>query len=185
MGSDTESGRLSIMSGGAENSSSTERRAPHFIEQLLLLMWKRRLELLSSKTEFLKTFLPPLLFFILLVLFKETLKLEKIEEYLVPISFWVLIQKNVVAITYEKSARLQEAMSMMGLNMAVYWLSYFVMDGVLIGLVISLLCTICTTGGLFSDGNFGDIFALLFVFCIAAEPFVFMICSFFSNPQVR
>lgn len=172
------------MSGGDPEASIKSRRAPAFLEQLLLLMWKRKLELLSSKTEILKTFLPPLLFFILLVLFKETLKLEKIEEYMVPISFWVLIQKNVVAITYEKSARLQEAMSMMGLNMAIYWLSYFVVDGIIIGLVISLLCTICTVGGLFNDGNFGDIFALLFVFCIAAEPFVFMICSFFSNPQV-
>jgi hypothetical protein len=105
--------RMSIMSGDEHERGGKVNRAPHFIEQLLLLMWKRKLELLSSKTEFFKTFLPPLLFFILLVLFKETLELEKIEEYLVPISFWVLLQKNVVAITYEKSARLQEAMSMM------------------------------------------------------------------------
>lgn len=92
---------------------SMVNRKPAFVEQLLLLMWKRKLELLSSKTEFLKTFLPPLLFFLLMVLFKEALSLEKVEEYLVPIAFWVLVQKNVVAITYEKSARLQEAMSMM------------------------------------------------------------------------
>lgn len=115
-------GRLSILSQDDDNipderamskDSSAVKRSPPFVEQLLLLMWKRKLELLSSKTEFLKTFLPPLLFFLLMVLLKETLKLEKIEEYLVPISFWVLMQKNVVAITYEKSARLQEAMSMM------------------------------------------------------------------------
>ena len=68
--------------------------------------------------------------------------------------------------------------------MVVYWLSYFIVDGVIIGFVISMLCSICTTGGLFSDGNFFDIFALLFVFCIAVMPFVFTICAFFSNPQV-
>jgi hypothetical protein len=95
---------------GGEGKAS---RANPFVEQLLLLMWKRKLELLSSKTEFFKTYMPPVLVFILLVLFKETLELEKVEEYLVPISFWVLLQKNVVAITYEKSVRLQEAMSMM------------------------------------------------------------------------
>ena len=68
--------------------------------------------------------------------------------------------------------------------MVVYWMSYFVTDGVINGFVISLLCTITTTGGLFSDGNFFDIFGLLFVFCISVMPFVFFICSFFSNPQV-
>ena len=106
-------GRLSIISADEQRVAATTKRAPKFIEQLLLLMWKRRLELFSNKTEVLKTFLPPTLFFILLVLFKETLDLEKVEEYMVPLSFWVFIQKNVVAITYEKSARLQEAMSMM------------------------------------------------------------------------
>lgn len=115
----TEMERMSIMTdGGKKNRESFGggvqlNPAPRFTDQLLLLMWKRKLELLSSKTEFFKTFIPPLLFFLLLVLFKETLDLELIEEYMVPISFWVLLQKNVVAITYEKSARLQEAMSMM------------------------------------------------------------------------
>ena len=106
---------LSIMSseGNERLSNLPSKNRNMFMEQLLLLMWKRKLELTATKTEILKTFLPPLLFFLLMVLFKEALNLEKIEEYLVPISFWVLIQKNVVAITYEKSARLQEAMSMM------------------------------------------------------------------------
>jgi hypothetical protein len=71
-----------------------------------------------------------------------------------------------------------------GLHMAVYWLSYFLVDGVITDLALALLCSLLALGGLFSAGSFFDIFALLFVFCISVLPFVFLLCSFFNNPQV-
>lgn len=84
---------------------------------------------------------------------------------------------------FEKATRLQESMRMMGLSDTAYWISYFISDGIILGFIVSMFCCILSTYGLFNQGNFGEIFALLFLFCIAASPFGFFLCSFFDTPQ--
>ena len=49
--------------------------------------------------------------------------------------------------------------------------------------MLSFLCTLFTTGGLFNNANFGTILGLLFVFCLSAVPFAFFLCAFFDTPQ--
>ncbi len=89
---ETKYGDDDTVSGASIGSSTLlQTRTPKFLDQLKLLMWKRKLELFSNKTEILKTFLPSLLMFLLLVLFKETLNLELVEEYLVFYCFLLFI----------------------------------------------------------------------------------------------
>lgn len=155
--------------------------------QIRLLLWKRKIELLSNRTELFKYVGPPILFFLMLILiyalFGEMFYDGGIEDYFVPIGFWLFVQKNVVSIMYEKSSRLQESMRMMGLFDAAYWSSYFISDGIVLGFFISLACSIVSTYGLFNHGNFFAIFGLLFLFCVSIVPFGFFICSFFDTPQ--
>lgn len=84
---------------------------------------------------------------------------------------------------YEKSTRLQETMKMMGLSDAAYWLSYFISDGILTGFLLSLLCMLFSTAGLFNDGNLGKILGLLYCYTLAATSFSFFLCSFFDSTQ--
>jgi hypothetical protein len=46
----------------------------------------------------------------------------------------------------EKHTRVQEAMRMMGLQDIAYWVSYFLFDGVAIGLLLSFVCALFTVG---------------------------------------
>lgn len=154
--------------------------------QLKLLLWKRRVEIFNQKWELVKYLAPPGLFFILMILLYAVFDLfydGGIEDYIVPLAFWVFIQKNVVNIMFEKSTRLQESMRMMGLSDTAYWVSYFISDGIVLGFLVTLFCCILSTYGLFNQANFGAIFALLFLFCIASAPFGFFLCSFFDTPQ--
>lgn len=156
------------------------------ISQINLLLWKRRVEIFNQKWEAPKYLGIPGLFFVLMILLYEVFVNNysgDIEEYFVPIAFWMFIQKNVVNIMFEKSTRLQESMRMMGLSDAAYWVSYFISDGLVLGFIVSMFCTILSTPGLFNEGNFGSIFAMLFLFCIASVPFGFFLCSFFDTPQ--
>ena len=56
-----------------------------------------------------------------------------------------------------------------------YWASYFISEGVIIGIM--------TVGGLFNDANFGTILGFLFCFCLSAVPISFFIFAFFDAPQ--
>ena len=137
------------------------------ITQLKLLLWKRRVEIMNQKYEIIKYFFPPFLFFILMILLYSVFKLFSsggIEDYLVPLAFWIFIQKTIINIMYEKSTRLQESMRMMGLSDLAYWISYFISDGIILGFLLSLFCCIISLYGLFNNGNFGSIFILLYLF---------------------
>lgn len=154
--------------------------------QIKLLMWKRYCEQTKSKFDLMKVILPPILFFVLLILMYEVFSFffpGGLEPLVVPFGFWIFVQRIVVQIMYEKSSRLQESMRMMGLSDVAYWTSYFISDGVILGFFLSFICTIFTTGGLFNDGNFGAILGLLFCFCLSVVPFAFFLCSFFDTPQ--
>mmetsp|Transcript_6715 Transcript_6715/g.15361 ORF Transcript_6715/g.15361 Transcript_6715/m.15361 type:complete len:1436 (+) Transcript_6715:45-4352(+) len=159
---------------------------PKLLFQIKLLLWKRYLESTKSKWDLLKVIIPALLIFALVILcysqftfFSENM----LEPFLVPFAFWIFIQRLVVHIMFEKSSRLQESMRMMGLSDLAYWTSYVISDGVVLGFLLSFLCTIFTVGGLFQGANFGVILGFLFVFCLAAVPFSFFLTAFFDTPQ--
>lgn len=154
--------------------------------QIKLLIWKRYCESTKTKSDLLKIFAPAILFFVLLILLYEAFGFFAaggLEPFFVPLAFWLYIQRIVVQIMFEKSSKLQESMRMMGLFDISYWTSYFIADGVLLGFVVSFICAIVSTGGLFNDANFGDVLGLLFVFCLAAVSFSFFLTSFFDSPQ--
>jgi len=154
--------------------------------QIKLLLWKRYLESTKSKWDLAKVIVPAVLFFILLILLYSVFNFFAaggLEPFIVPLAFWIFVQRIVVQIMFEKSSRLQESMRMMGLSDFAYWTSYFISDGVVLGFVLSFLCTIVSAAGLFNDANFGAVLGLLFVFCLSAVPFAFFLCSFFDTPQ--
>jgi hypothetical protein len=157
------------------------------ISQIKLLLWKRKVELLKQRSEIFKYIGPPVLFFVLLILLYEVFGNlfypGGIEDYLIPLGFWIFVQKNIVNIMFEKFTKLQESMKMMGLHDVAYWTAYFISDGVILGLIISFLCAILSTYGLFNEGNFGDILGMLYLFCLSSVTFGFFICSFFDTPQ--
>ena len=164
----------------------TRGEASTLFFQIKLLLWKRYLETTKSKWDLLKVILPASLFFVLMILLYQVfdfLAAGGVEEFLVPLAFWIYIQRIVVQIMFEKSSRLQESMRMMGLSDVAYWTSYFISEGVVLGFVLSLILSIISTGGLFNSGSFGAILGFLFVFCLSAVPFCFFICAFFDTPQ--
>lgn len=167
----------------ASNGSSP---VGNFLFQVKLLLWKRYLESTKSKWDLLKVLLPAVLFFILMILLYAVFDFfaaGAIEPFLVPLAFWIYIQRIVVQIMFEKSSRLQESMRMMGLSDVAYYTSYFISDGVILGFLLSFLVTLFTVGGLFNGANFGVILGFLFVFCLSAIPFAFFVCAFFDPPQ--
>lgn len=156
------------------------------IFQIRLLCWKRYVESTKSKWELLKLFVPAVSCFVLLILlYNVSLSIDPdgAEPFLVPLAFWIFMQRIVVQIMFEKYHRLQESMRMMGMSEFAYWMSYILSEGVVVGFVLSFLLAIVSTGGLFNDANFGVILGFLFVFCLSAVPFCFFICSFFNTPQ--
>jgi ATP-binding cassette subfamily A (ABC1) protein 3 len=108
---------------------------------------------------------------------------DGIESFFVPTAFWMFVQRTVVQIMYEKSSRLQESMRMMGLSDFAYWTSYFIADGIILGFILSFLCSILTVGGLFNSVDFGLILGILYVFCLSATSFAFFLTAFFDTPQ--
>jgi hypothetical protein len=155
--------------------------------QIRLLIWKRYVESTKSKLDLAKVLLPSMLFFSLMILiysqFNGLFDNDGLEPFIVPLAFWIYMQRLVVQIMYEKSTRLQESMRMMGLSDFAYWSGYFLSDGVLLGFVLSFVCTLFTVGGLFNGANFGVILGMFFVFCLSSVPFCFFLCSFFDTPQ--
>eukprot|EP01038_Epipyxis_sp_PR26KG_P007819 gene7819-10621_t len=158
-----------------------------FFFQIQLLIWKRFKETTKSKWDIVKLILPSISFFVLIILIYNLIKNlfdpDGVEPFLVPLAFWLFIQRMVVQILNEKATRLQESMRMMGLYDSAYWISYFIYDGIITGFVLSFFCAILSTAGLFNNANFGEILGLLFVFCLSAIPFSFFICSFFDTTQ--
>jgi hypothetical protein len=155
--------------------------------QIKLLIWKRWCEMTKSKWDVAKVLLPAILFFILMILLYSVVGVfhgGAVEPFLVPLAFWTFLQRIVVQVMYEKSSRLQESMRMMGLSDSAYWTSYFISDGLLLGVLLSFIGAILSAGGgLFNEANFGDIWGFLLVFCMSAVPFGFFLCSFFDTPQ--
>ena len=155
--------------------------------QIKLMLWKRYAESTKSKWEIIKLILPAILFFVFMILiysvFDGLFFPDGLEPFVVPLAFWIFVQRLVVQLMNEKSSKLQESMRMMGASDIAYWGSYILSDGVITGFLLSFICAIFTTGGLFNDANFGVLLGLFFVFCLSAVPFSFFLCSFFDTPQ--
>lgn len=178
--------RLSVTQFASNSSKPHNQGMLRFFYQIKLLLWKRYVESTKTKSDVLKVILPPLLFFALLLLIYSIFPFFSsggIEYFFVPLGFWIYVQRLVVQIMFEKGTRLQESMRMMGLLDSAYWISYFISDGVILGFVLSFLCAIMSTGGLFNNGNFGAILGLLFVFCLSSTSFAFFLTSFSDSPQ--
>eukprot|EP00286_Rhodomonas_abbreviata_P007959 CAMPEP_0181335448 /NCGR_PEP_ID=MMETSP1101-20121128/26837_1 /TAXON_ID=46948 /ORGANISM="Rhodomonas abbreviata, Strain Caron Lab Isolate" /LENGTH=1401 /DNA_ID=CAMNT_0023445569 /DNA_START=43 /DNA_END=4248 /DNA_ORIENTATION=+ len=154
--------------------------------QIKLLLWKRLQESTKSNWELLNVFLPAWTFFAMMLLMYSAFKFLAaggIEPFLVPMSFWIFVQRIVVQVMTEKESRLQESMRMMGLSDVAYYTGYFLSDGVILGFILSFSCAIISAAGLFNDGDFGSVFGLLFTFCLSSVPFAFFIAAFFDTPQ--
>jgi hypothetical protein len=155
--------------------------------QIQLLIWKRWKESTKSKWDLIKVLLPAMMFFSLLLLiyavFDGLFFPDGAEPFIIPLAFWIFMQRLVVQIMYEKSNRLQESMRMMGLSDVAYWTSYFISEGVILGFILSFVCALFSTGGLFNDANFGVLLGLFFTFCLSAVPFCFFITAFFDTTQ--
>jgi len=156
--------------------------------QVSMLIWKRYVELKKQPLEIAKIIAPPLFFLLLIILlyavFSPDSQTGTLEVLMVPMAFWLFAQMIVVNVMYEKKHRLQEAMKMMGLLDASYWIAYFVFDAILIGFCISLLSMImAATYNLFNSANLFDVFGLIWMYLLALAPFGFFLCSVFDNPQ--
>ncbi len=170
------------MASSAQNDMSKK-----VVQQIRLLLWKRYCETTKTKWDVAKVVLPAVVFYILMILLYESLGVfhkGALEIFFVPVAFWSYVQRIVVQNMNEKSTRLQESMRIMGLSDVAYWMSYFISDGIILGLIMSLVCSIFSAGGgLFHDADFGVIWGFLLVFCLAAVPFAFFLCAFFDTPQ--
>lgn len=157
--------------------------------QIDLLLWKRYKELQKQPFEIAKYMLPPLLFYSFICLIYGAIKPPMfypggVALYIVPLAFWMYVQKTVVNIMFEKQNKLQEAMRMMGLSDISYWISYFISEGIVIGLLQSLLgACLSIYEPVFNDGNFFNILGLLFAASLSLTTFAFFLCSFFDTPQ--
>jgi ATP-binding cassette subfamily A (ABC1) protein 5 len=74
-------------------------------------------------------------------------------------------------------------MRMMGLLDSSYWISYFIVEGVIIGFAVSLLSAIISGGALFNGASFGIVLGFLFLYSLAVVPFCFFVTCFFDTPQ--
>ena len=175
------------------------------LDQIVLLLWKRRQELLRRPAEVAKLILAPLFVFAMIVLIYESFNKPHpifpagfLEPYIIPIAFWVIVMKTVVYVMNEKEMKLQESMRMMGMLDESYWLALFISEAVLEGFVVSLLCNLfsiykpCPDGydsicspdaNLYNMASWGSVFSLYFSYCLASVPLSFFICSFFDTTQ--
>lgn len=179
--------KLVSQDGGKMHSPTPRSAVSRVIFQIRLLIWKRWRESTKSKWDIVKINLPAIMFFSLLLLiykvFKGLFFPDGAEAFIVPLAFWIFMQRLVVQIMHEKATRLQESMRMMGLSDIAYWASYFLFDGVFIGFILSFLCCLFSTGGLFNDANFGTLLGFFYIFCLSAVPFCFALTAFFDTPQ--
>lgn len=183
--------KTAVVYNRASQSGKNRQRegVEKFIFQIRLLLWKRYRETTKSKDELLRVLLPPILFLVLLHLIYAVKGIKDLffhggaEPFFIPLGMWLYVQRIVVQIMFEKSSRMQESMRMMGLSDAAYWISYFLYDGVFLGFIISFLSAVISSGGLFNDGNFGDVLGLFLVFCLSATTFSFFLTSVFDTPQ--
>jgi hypothetical protein len=181
-----KSNNRSTSTNGSGGNVINGRILSRIVSQIKLLVWKRYVETTKNYFEFVRILGPPFIFFVLIHLAYATFDFFSpggVEPLLVPFAFFIFAQRIVLQIMYEKCNRLQEAMKMMGLLDASYWLSYFVAEAVITGVAIAFMCAVISGGTLFNHANFGDVFGFLIVYCLAIVPFCFFITCFFDTPQ--
>ena len=178
-----------------------------FAAQVGLLLWKRRQELRRQPGEVAKLVVAPCFVFALLVLIYESFNKPVplfpaagfLNPYVIPIAFWAIVVKTVIFVMNEKQLGLREAAKLMGMRESAYYTSIFISEGLVHGLVVSLLCSLFTlyhpcppasssptlascnpSATLYNQASVGSTFGLYFCFCLAAVPFSLFLCCFFS-----
>ncbi len=132
LSTDIGAARTSVANGKFKTKAKARAHFGYWqtlVFQVKLLLWKRSAEVRKQRYEIAQILLPPLLFFSLIILLYAVIPLfnpDGIEQFFVPLAFWVFVLRNVVAIMHEKNNHLQEAMRMMGLLDSAYWSSYFI-----------------------------------------------------------
>ena len=107
-----------------------------------------------------------------------------------PPAFWIIVIKTVIMVINDKHTKVKESMRMMGMLDSAYYTSIFLTEGVLIGTLTSIFCSIFSLYEnvlypelkFFNGAAYGDCFALFFCYCLSAVPFALFICSFFDTP---
>ena len=169
--------------------------------QLYLLVWKRVLEnYRNSGTSALYYGLPLGSLVVIKIIYGmvsgfDSFKSSGVfEVFAAPLLFIVCVQMTTVSLVGEKSSRLLESLRIMSMRDVSYWLSYFVVDAFCMGILLSLCMTIFSAAlGLFwvggqghannGDGNYGELFLLLFLSIISLTSLAFTLSSIFDSPQ--
>ena len=148
-----------------ESSRSVMNAKDKCIYQIGLLLNKRWCELRQNPTELAKMYIGPLFFFVLVILFYEQfsdlfkygiLAYGTFETYLIPPAFWIIIVKTVTYAMNEKSTKIKESMRMMGLLDLSYYIAMFLSEGVIGGLVLSMISSWFTFyPNFFNDAPYG------------------------------
>lgn len=157
-------------------------------EQIQLLLWKRKIEYFRAPWDIAKVLVPPMLFVLLMVIlyqaYPSMFNTGVMEEYFLPLSVWLFIQRLVITITYEKSAKLVESMKMMGLKESNYWFSYFISEGIIAGFVVSFITALISLGGVMGEvGENFQSFIFYWSFYLSSVTFSFFLASCFDKPQ--
>jgi hypothetical protein len=98
---------------------------------------------------------------------------------------WIYtVSLTVKSIVLEKELRLKEAMLMMGLRPAVYWLGIFAVDGVMILLSALLISVIVVVGNVAQYSDPVIIGLLFFLFGLSTLAFSILISVFFSRSRI-
>ncbi|RYH31736.1 ATP-binding cassette domain-containing protein [archaeon] len=158
--------------------------ASRLSSQVRLLLWKRSLESAKNKFDILKLLVPPLILFALIPLGYATLPQfadGAVEPFLVPLAYFVFVQRIVIQIMYEKNTKLYEYMKMMGMSETAYWISYFISES-FTGIFLSFFCAVISST-YFGGANFGTVLGLLFVYCLSVVPFSFALCTLMDTPE--
>ena len=178
------------MQNSSQSSKSPSRKSSSIIDTMMeqtgLLIWKRFCEISARKGAYVVLLLQPIMVFSLLDLlyYKMPLFLPGgIEEFFVPLGFLGYLQMIVVLFSVEKCNKLQESMKMMGMLELPYFTAYFLVDGAIVGFVISLISSLISLYGLFNDASFGTIFGLLLIYCLSVVPFAYSISTLFDSAQ--
>ena len=112
-----------------------------------------------------------------------------------PFMYIAAVQLTTVSLVEEKCSKLRESMRIMGLRETSYWLSYILVDVVIMGFLLSFfMCVWAAMLGLFynvgqghggkGDGSFGELLQLLYSSVFAFSAVGFALSTVLPNSQL-
>mmetsp|Transcript_20579 Transcript_20579/g.42192 ORF Transcript_20579/g.42192 Transcript_20579/m.42192 type:complete len:499 (-) Transcript_20579:478-1974(-) len=106
-----------------------------------------------------------------------------LEQVGVPIAFLQLQWSLITLVVLERENRVKEMMLMMGLREPAYWLSMFSTEFLSCAVLCVFLGAASAQWGLFHEGGFGPVAALLFCYSLGTISFLYFVASFFKSAQ--